>query len=533
MPTSPQPLTLTPAVPAAADVLAVPDAGAEPLDSVLRTLRLERLGEDEYQGVSLPQMNGRIYGGQVLAQSIVAAADTLVDDGDGPRALHSVHGYFLRPGKLDLPITFAVERLHDGRSFSTRRTHALQQGRPILSLISSYQEDQPGLDHGDAAPEVPAPETLTSAIELFDAVDHPVAKFMSSIAAFDIRHVGEPVYLQAPAERADTQMLWMRARTPLPGTVTQLQHRALLAYACDQVMLEPVLRRHGLSWRTRGHERGEPGPLDVVAPAAARGRLAAVRPALPHRAGRPRARHRRGVRPGRGARGHHRPGGHGPGARGRRARRDRGRAAGRGVEAAVAALTPSRPPAISDGVRPAGSGAQTGPMRTVVGVRLRRSYPDRPGYGRRRSGKGFTYLDRDGNRLADPEAIARCRSLVIPPAWRDVWICPFPNGHIQAVGTDDAGRRQYLYHPAWRATRDVAKHERVLDLAERLPAARRLVTMDLRKPGMPGSGPWRSRSACSTSASSGWAGRATPTRTAATGWPRCSSGTCSSGATAA
>ncbi|WP_193314907.1 DNA topoisomerase IB [Georgenia thermotolerans] len=124
-------------------------------------------------------------------------------------------------------------------------------------------------------------------------------------------------------------------------------------------------------------------------------------------------------------------------------------------------------------------------MRTVVGVRLRRSHPDRPGYGRRRSGKGFTYLDRDGNRLTDPEAVARCRSLVIPPAWRDVWICPYPNGHIQAVGTDDAGRRQYLYHPAWRATRDVAKHERVLDLAERLPAARRLVTMDLRKPGMP------------------------------------------------
>ncbi|GAA1622364.1 acyl-CoA thioesterase [Georgenia ruanii] len=252
MPASPRPLTLTPAVPAATDVLAVPGAGAEPLDSVLRTLRLERLGEDEYRGVSLPQMNGRIYGGQVLAQSIVAAADTLVDGGDGPRALHSVHGYFLRPGKLDLPITFAVERLHDGRSFSTRRTHALQQGRPILSLISSYQEDQPGRDHADAAPEVPDPESLTSAIELFNAVDHPVAKFMSSIAAFDIRHVGEPVYLQPPGEAADTQMLWMRARTPLPAEVTDLQHRALLAYACDQVMLEPVLRRHGLSWRTRG-----------------------------------------------------------------------------------------------------------------------------------------------------------------------------------------------------------------------------------------------------------------------------------------
>ncbi|WP_127130594.1 DNA topoisomerase IB [Georgenia sp. SYP-B2076] len=124
-------------------------------------------------------------------------------------------------------------------------------------------------------------------------------------------------------------------------------------------------------------------------------------------------------------------------------------------------------------------------MKTVVGVRLRRSHPEKPGYGRRRAGKGFSYLNPDGTRVTDPEVVARCRSLVIPPAWRDVWICPDPNGHIQAVGTDDAGRRQYLYHPAWRATRDAAKHERVLELAERLPAARRRVTMDLRKPGMP------------------------------------------------
>ncbi|MFH5822385.1 acyl-CoA thioesterase [Georgenia sp. AZ-5] len=244
---------LTPAVAATTDdVLAVPVTAAEPLASVLRTLRLERLEEDHYSGVSLSQLNGRIYGGQVLAQGIVAAGDTLVVDDDGTRQLHSVHGYFLRPGKLDLPITFAVERLHDGRSFSTRRTHALQQGRPILSMISSWQEDQPGRDHAETAPEAPDPETLTSAIELFDSVDHPVAKFMSSIAAFDIRHVGQSVYMRPTAERTDTQMLWVRARTPLPDGVTQLQHRALLAYACDQVMLEPVLRRHGLSWRTKG-----------------------------------------------------------------------------------------------------------------------------------------------------------------------------------------------------------------------------------------------------------------------------------------
>ncbi len=85
------------------------------------------------------------------------------------------------------------------------------------------------------------------------------------------------------------------------------------------------------------------------------------------------------------------------------------------------------------------------------------------------------YLDSDGARITDPDVIGRCAGLVIPPAWKDVWICPWPNGHLQAVGTDAAGRRQYLYHPQWRAARDEEKHQRVLDIATRLPQARRTV----------------------------------------------------------
>jgi DNA topoisomerase IB len=91
---------------------------------------------------------------------------------------------------------------------------------------------------------------------------------------------------------------------------------------------------------------------------------------------------------------------------------------------------------------------------------------------RRRSGRGFSYLGPDGERIKDPDVLARIGDLVIPPAWQDVWICPWPNGHIQALGTDAAGRRQYLYHPVWRDQRDRAKHDRVLDFAERLPKVR-------------------------------------------------------------
>lgn len=116
--------------------------------------------------------------------------------------------------------------------------------------------------------------------------------------------------------------------------------------------------------------------------------------------------------------------------------------------------------------------------------RLRRVHPDQPGRTRRKQGKGFVYLDEDRRPLPAID-VARCRSLVIPPAWTDVWICPAPNGHIQAVGTDDAGRRQYLYHPVWRELRDKAKHDRVLTVAKRLPKARRVVAEHLTLPGMP------------------------------------------------
>jgi DNA topoisomerase-1 len=100
-----------------------------------------------------------------------------------------------------------------------------------------------------------------------------------------------------------------------------------------------------------------------------------------------------------------------------------------------------------------------------------------------RAGRGFTYRDADGATLTDPEVLDRIHKLVIPPAWTDVWICPYPNGHIQATGVDAAGRRQYLYHPKWREQKDRAKFERMLELAESLPTARRGVTIDLRSEG--------------------------------------------------
>lgn len=108
-----------------------------------------------------------------------------------------------------------------------------------------------------------------------------------------------------------------------------------------------------------------------------------------------------------------------------------------------------------------------------------------PGMRRRRAGKGFTYLEEDGTRIADAEVVDRIRSLAIPPAWEDVWICSDPDGHIQATGLDVKGRRQYRYHDEWRAARDRAKHDRILGFAKRLPALRAEVAEDISAPGMP------------------------------------------------
>ena len=116
--------------------------------------------------------------------------------------------------------------------------------------------------------------------------------------------------------------------------------------------------------------------------------------------------------------------------------------------------------------------------------RLRRSDPSVPGITRRRRGRGWSYAGPNGDPIRDREVCARINALVIPPAWTDVWICPWPNGHIQALGTDAAGRRQYLYHDVWRARRDAQKFDRILSFAERLPDMREQIRADLATPGM-------------------------------------------------
>ena len=224
---------------------------SEPLAGMLAALDLTDTGarthEDIFTGPSQWMPMGRVFGGQVLAQSVVAATRTVAED----RAIHSLHGYFLRPGDVELPITFAVDRIHDGRSFSTRRTQAYQNGVPILSMIASFQDDDPGLDHQIAMPDgLPDPESLPSDEVLLSEVDHPVAKYWATGRPFDLRHVSDPVYLPGERDPVAYQAVWMKATGALPDDPAL--HRAALAYASDFSILESVLRRHGVAWATPG-----------------------------------------------------------------------------------------------------------------------------------------------------------------------------------------------------------------------------------------------------------------------------------------
>jgi len=207
------------------------------------------LGESErdiFIGRSQPMPHGRVFGGQVLAQSVIAAGRTVADLEGPPRRIHSLHGYFLRAGDSQHPIRFAVERLRDGHSFSARRVHAIQNGRPILSMIASFQTDAGGLDHQDPMPASPDPESLQTVAEVFAGVDSPATTFWSQAKAIDLRHVEGAIYVRPGGQHEARQRVWLKAIGKMPDD--PLVNAAMLAYCSDYSLLEPVLRRHGIAW---------------------------------------------------------------------------------------------------------------------------------------------------------------------------------------------------------------------------------------------------------------------------------------------
>ncbi len=215
-------------------MLAVLDSGA-------------RTREDILTGPALPTPHGRSFGGQVLGQAL-AAAGTTTPEG---RTIHSMHGYFLRPGNSSERMTFEVDRLYDGRSFSTRRVQAYQEGEVLMSLISSFQEPDSGLEHQEGVDlaGLPEPESLPSVWEKYGHLAGNGQASWVLNRPFDFRYLESDIILDVP-ERTNRQRVWMRSRDTLDAP--PMLHAAALAFASDYLLLEPIARQHGIPWATPG-----------------------------------------------------------------------------------------------------------------------------------------------------------------------------------------------------------------------------------------------------------------------------------------
>lgn len=216
------------------------------LDALLDLLDLEPIENNIYRGRSHDIGSGRVYGGQVLAQALVAAARTVDDE----RTVHSLHGYFILPGDVDAPIVYFVDRLRDGRSFTTRQITAIQHGRAIFSMAASFQVREGGVAHQLPMPEVPPPEDLVDELELLRAESGRLSERARAIVMpdrpFEFRAV-DPVDPIEPAEQPPVKNVWLRAIGEVGDD--PLRNQAVLAYASDYGLLGTALLPHRLSFR--------------------------------------------------------------------------------------------------------------------------------------------------------------------------------------------------------------------------------------------------------------------------------------------
>jgi acyl-CoA thioesterase-2 len=220
------------------------------LDALIELLTMERIEENLFRGQSQDLGWGTVYGGQVLGQALSAAAHTVPVD----RPVHSLHAYFLRRGDVTKPVVYSVDRLRDGKSFTTRRVVAVQDGQPIFNMSASFQIAEQGFEHQDPMPATPPPESLPTEQErLKDHVARlpsPLRERVVGARPFEVRTddpIDDPF---APAKRAADRKVWMRAVAKLPDDPAL--HRYLLAYVSDYSFVMTSLLPHGMTWLSPG-----------------------------------------------------------------------------------------------------------------------------------------------------------------------------------------------------------------------------------------------------------------------------------------
>jgi acyl-CoA thioesterase-2 len=222
------------------------------LDQVIDLLDLEQIEVDIFRGRSPEgERRQRVFGGQVAGQALVAAGRTVPED----RPVHSLHAYFIRPGDPTVPLIYLVERVRDGRSFTTRRVSAIQHGKTIFTLSASFQRHEEGVEHAEPMPVVPPPEDIPTTAERMEKLFGPSVQDWFGGNPIDIRHIGPLTYEaeRDPALRTSRNLVWLRADGELPDD--PLLHVCVVTYASDMTLLDSVLLANGLSWmdgRTTG-----------------------------------------------------------------------------------------------------------------------------------------------------------------------------------------------------------------------------------------------------------------------------------------
>jgi len=209
------------------------------LDDLIDLLQLEQLEVNLFRGLSPDEDRQRVFGGQVAAQALIAAGRT-VDRG----LVHSLHAYFLRPGDPTVPILYEVDRIRDGKSFTTRRVVAIQHGRAIFNLSASFHVDEPGFSHQLPMPDAPDPESLPTFHERMAPFKEQMGDWYTRPRPIDLRFVDAPPRASG-APRSPVQQVWMRADGTLPDD--PMLHACVVAYASDMTLLDSVLVRHGLA----------------------------------------------------------------------------------------------------------------------------------------------------------------------------------------------------------------------------------------------------------------------------------------------
>jgi acyl-CoA thioesterase-2 len=218
------------------------DYGQASVDGLVRLLDLEPIEVNIFRGARAKSKWQRVFGGQVAGQALVAAGRTV----DPARRVHSLHSYFIRPGDPMLPIVYQVDRVRDGRSFSTRRVVAVQHGETIFTLSASFQLLQAGLDHQSDMPDTPDPESLPTLEQRYEDVPGAAAFFRASPRPIDLRYVDDPPWQQREkGPRPGPSRVWMRANGRLPDD--PMLHACVLTFASDMTLLDSVLAHHAIA----------------------------------------------------------------------------------------------------------------------------------------------------------------------------------------------------------------------------------------------------------------------------------------------